>query len=284
MPVAEDSPVVLYADQEHSGLRFAIFIFLFISLIIGFQIIVRLLEAVAPDNLLDYTTFLACAGSIPFALLVIWVLEKILKRYWHSGLSFILDKNGLVVKDTRDKSRAAENNPGTAAKPAFVWSQNLTLLKWYFKLAGYPRGGRERRIAAKWLCLAAELLQEDSRLNVFTFMPPDEAAKWIDDPHHGFQRINQAELYQNSVRSRVGPPSRPTLPNELLHSKEGRYWLAERRRWQYGVELSPQDFATLLAYAQTSIALPESLMTTPESTIPHKTDAVGLHGTGESHV
>lgn len=281
MSDAAKSPVVLHADQEHGGIRVAIFILLFLALFVGFQLIVWLLEAFAPANLVDYTTFLACAGAFPFALLIIWGAEKILKRYWHSGLRFILDENGLTVDDRRDKKRSANNPPDP---PAFMWSQNLTFLKWYFKLAGYPRGGRERRVPAKWLCLAAELLQEDSRLNVFTFMPPDEAAKWIDDPHHGFQRINQAELYQNSIRSRVGPPSRPTLPNELLHSKEGRYWLAERRRWQFGIELSPEDFVTLLKFAQPAAELQP--MTTKDAgpTIPPITGAVGLHGTGESHV
>ena len=27
------------------------------------------------------------------------------------------------------------------------------------------------------------------------------------------------------------------------------YWLAERRRWEYGIELTPEDFAMLLDYA-----------------------------------
>jgi len=281
MLAGESSPVVLHADQEHGGIRFVIFIVLFVALFVGFQLIARLLQFIAPATLLDYTTFLACAGSVPFALLVIWGLEKILKRYWHSGLSFILDENGLIVDDSRDKSLVLNSQP---TAPAFVWSQNLTLLKWYFKLAGYPRGGRERRVPVKWLCLAAELLQDDSRLNVFTFMPPDEAARWIDDPHQGFQRINQAELYQNSIRSRVGPPSRPTLPNELLHSKEGRYWLAERRRWQYGIELSPEDFTTLLVYAQPASALQPAKPTEPHATNSTLTNTVVFHGPGESHV
>jgi hypothetical protein len=260
-----NSPIVLYADQEHSGLRFVIFIFLFIGLFAGFSLSVALMEAFAPPALLDYTIFLACAGAIPFALLVIWGMEKLLKRYWHSGLSFILDQTGLFVSDRRDKNRAPDFQPDI---PAIVWSENFSILKWYFKLAGYPRGGRERRAPAKWLCLAAEFLQEDARLNVYTFMSPEKAGRWIDSPGGGFQRLNQAELYDRSVRSRIGPPSRPTIPNELLHSKEGRYWLAEKRRWQYGIELSPEDFNTLLTYAQRSMTVPAFDPTGTESTNP----------------
>ncbi len=54
------------------------------------------------------------------------------------------------------------------------------------------------------------------------------------------------ELYDNTMRSRIGPPSRPDIPNRLLQSKDGRYWLAERRRWEYGIELTPDDFGTLM--------------------------------------
>lgn len=252
MPSAQRPTVVLHADQEHGGIRFAVFIALFFSIFLGFQLLVWLLEAMAPPEIVDYTTFLACVGSIPFALVIIWGLEKILKRVWHSGLSLVLDDTGITVNDTRDKSqlRYNQNEP---ENHAIRWSGNLMHLKWYFKLSGYPRGGRERRIPAKWMCLATELVQDESRLNVFTFMPPDDAARWIEDSRHGFQRINQAELAENSLRSRIGPPSRPTLPNELIHSKEGRYWLAERRRWQYGVELSAEDFVTLLDYTQAAI-------------------------------
>jgi hypothetical protein len=244
MSAAAKAPVTLHADQEHSGIRLTIFLALFIGFFIGFQLMASLLEAIAPAALLDYTTFLACVGSIPFALLFIWALEKLLKRVWHSGLSLTLDERGLYVHDRR---------PGTTTPktdgPAMVWSENMSRLNWYFRLSGYPRGGRERRVAAKWLCLATELQQDEKRLNLFTFMPPDAAAAWISDPHHGFHVINPAEIYTNSMRARLGPPSRPTIPNRLLQSKDGRYWLAERRRWEYGIELAPDDFNTLMHYS-----------------------------------
>lgn len=244
MAVTERPPVVLHADQEHSGIRLVVFIGLFIGLLIGFQLVSWLLDAVAPDGWQDYSVFLSCAGSLPIALLFIWVLEKILKRVWHSGLGIALDDRGLYVHDQR-----GETPVQPSSEPAMKWSNNMGQLRWYFRLSGYPRGGRERRVPAKWLCLAAELQEDESRLSVYTFMPPDKADAWTQNPKETFRIIDPAELYKSSTRTRFGPPERPNLPTHLLQTKEARYWLAERRRWEYGIELTPEDFATLLDYA-----------------------------------
>jgi hypothetical protein len=245
MSFAGKPPIILHADQEHSGIRLVIFLALFAGYFIGFQIVALLLQTFAPPSLTDYTTFLACVGAVPIALLIIWGLERVLKRVWHSGLSITLDEQGLYVHDRRNG--AAENQ--SPAGPTMTWTANMSQLNWYFRLSGYPRGGRERRIPVKWHCLASELQQDELRLSIFAFMPPDEAAAWTENPKQGFHIINPAEIYDNSVRSRIGPPSRPTIPNRLLQSKDGRYWLAERRRWEYGIELSAEDFATLMGYA-----------------------------------
>lgn len=244
MSALEERPIILHADQEHSGLRLAVFVGLFVGYLIGFRLVLFLLETFAPPALLDFAIFLSCAGGLPFAFLFIWGLEKVLKRVWHSGLSIVLDGKGLYIHDRR-----AGQALDTPTEPAMRWSERMGQTRWYFRPHGYPRGGRERRVPAKWLCLAVELQQDENRLSVFTFMPPDEAGAWVDDPRKEFHPINPAELYDESLRSRLGPPERPMIPNRLLQSRDARYWLAERRRWEYGIELSPADFATLLRYA-----------------------------------
>lgn len=249
MVAPHQDPVVLHADQEHSGIRLAIFVALFVGLLAGFRLINVLLEAFAPPTVVDYAVFLSCVGSVPFALLVIWALEKVLKRYWHSGLSIALDGRGLTIHDRRDGNKAP---PPT--EPTMAWAANMSQLRWYFKVSGYARGGRERRISTKWFCLAAELQQDESRLSVFTFMPPEKAAAWTSDPKRAFHQINLAEIHDTSVRSRMGPPTRPTLPTHVLQKKDARYWLAERRRWEFGIELSPEDFGTLLRAADQATA------------------------------
>lgn len=241
MSASAPTPIVLHADQEHSGIRMAIFLALFAGLIVGYFLVSRLLAVLAPPALQDYAIFLSCVGAVPIALVLIWALEKGLKRVWHSGLSLVLDNRGLSVHDRRDGAVVDPN-----ATPVLQWAAHMGQLNWYFRLSGYPRGGRERRASAKWLCLATELQQDDLRLSVFAIMPPLAAARWIEDPRHGFHQINPAELYDRSARSRLGPPTRPTIPHRLLQSKDARYWLAERRRWEYGIELTPDDFATLM--------------------------------------
>ncbi len=263
------TPVILHADQEHSGLRLVIFLVLFIGLIPGFFIARWLLTTFAPAAVLDYLTFLSCVGAIPLALLLIWGLERVLKRVWRSGLSLELNERGIVVYDRRGEGSRGQG-PGSTAEPeaiaraalepgtwnlepAIRWGGNLGQINWYFRLSGYPRAGQERRAPAKWLCLATELHQDGARLNVFTLMSPERAASFIDNPRLAFQRLNPAELYDRSARGRIGPPSRPLIPNSVLHTKDGRYWLAERRRWEYGVELTPDDFTTLMQYAQANV-------------------------------
>jgi|CXWK01.1.fsa_nt_gi hypothetical protein len=261
-------PVILHADQDHSGLRLVIFLALFIGLIPGFFLARWLLSTLAPPAVLDYLTFLSCVGAIPLALLFIYGLEKLLKRVWRSGLSLELNERGIVVYDRRGEgsrgqgpgAREESNAPASSSalepgtwnlEPAIRWHGNLSHINWYFRLSGYPRAGQERRVPAKWLCLATELHQDGARLNVFTLMSPERAAPFIDNPRLAFQRLNPAELYDRSARGRLGPPSRPLIPNSVLHTKDGRYWLAERRRWEYGVELTPDDFTTLMEYTQT---------------------------------
>jgi hypothetical protein len=257
MSAVGKTPVILHADQEHGGIRLVVFIALFIAYFIGFQLVALLIETLAPPAILDYTTFLACVGAAPLALLMIWILEKVLKRVWHSGVSIALDDRGLTVHDKRagpepgGVSTDEDGDGDHAAEPTIAWTGNLSWLNWYFRLSGYSRGGRERRIPAKWYCLATELQQDESRLNVYTFVPPDGVARWTEQPRYRFQLLNLAELREGGLRLRIGPPTRPTLPNHLLQSKEGRYWLAERRRWEYGIELTPEDYATLIDYAQT---------------------------------
>lgn len=254
MTTADSPQQILYADQEHSGLRATVFISLFVALWLAFQLLTGLLPDLLPRNLTDYAVFLSCLGSIPLALAAVWGVEHLLKRIWPSGLSLALDETGLYVEDRRSERQALKGEAALeAGQPVFQWAKPMRFTNWYFRLDRYTRGGRERRVSPKWFCLATELQQDENRLIVFTFMPPQQADELFHKKHDplAFHQILPAELQTDSLRGRLGPPSRPSIPNQLLHSKDGRYWLAERRRWEQGIELTPQDFETLLAYAQT---------------------------------
>lgn len=244
MSTADSAPVVLYADKEHGGLRFVVFAGLFVAYVLSFMLVGWLIDRLAPAQIADYGTFLACVGGFPLALLAVWALENGLKQVWHSGLSLEIDEQGVAVRD--DRRRTSVHPIATA--PSFVWSEPMRLTNWTFNLHGYPRGGRERRIDKNWLCLSSELQQDETRMVVYTFAPPGKAEPIItaNASTAPFRELNLADVYDSSIRSRVGPPTRPVIPTAVLHGENGRYWLAERRRWEAGIELTPEDYEIFL--------------------------------------
>jgi len=233
-----DTPLILHADREHSGIRAVILLALIVFLWISFIAARLALAALFPQS--DYLGLLSCLSAFPLALLLVWVLEQGLKRVWPSGRKLMLDESGIRVQA-----------PGHGER-VFVWSGNLTNLNWFFRLSGFARGGHERRVPKQWLCLACQIQQDENRVIAYTFMPMKRAAAIIQAEHPAarFNQIFPAEVYDTSFRSRIGPPTRPEIPTSVLASHDGRYWLAERRRWNEGFELAPADFETLLGHLQ----------------------------------
>lgn len=189
----------------------------------------------------DYAGFLACLGALPIALSIAWVVEEVLKRSWHSGREVVLEETAVSL-----------NLPH---KPTIrlTWGDSLTQLNWFFRLQGYPRGGRERRVPEKWVCLASELRQDNQRIIVHTYVAPGQAKTWLDNKEvrPTFHEIHPIEVYTKSWRERLAPPERPSeIPAKVLSGGDGRYWLAEKRRWELSVELTPADFQTLMQVIQ----------------------------------
>jgi hypothetical protein len=235
MEYSRSKPIVLQADQEHSGLRLLILISLAISGWLSFLLIRSVASAVAPEA--DYVILLSCCGALPLALPIVWATEYGLKRIWPSGRRVTIDELGLKVND------------GNGKEYCLNWSDNLNQLDWFFRLSGYHRGGRERRVPKQWLCFCSQLLQDEHRLIVFAFLSPKSASTLLaeGEGHHVFHEIFPREVYEHSVRSRMGPPSRPTVSSSVLAGKDGRYWLAERRRWETGFELAAKDFERFIS-------------------------------------
>jgi hypothetical protein len=134
----------------------------------------------------------------------------------------------------------------------FDWSKTVNLTRWYFELAGYARAGRERRVSSKWLCLACQIQQDDARVIAFGYLPPEKAAEWIENQHlsEPFHSISLAYLYSETGKRKRGAATRPVIPSSMLTGKDGPYWLAEQKRWQEGIELTADDFATLMSYIE----------------------------------
>ena len=239
MTQMETTPVTLHAEQEHSGLRATVVISMAVSYFFCFWLI-NILGRLLPERVASLGFILACLLAAPLAIGFTWLLERWLKQVWHSGYSLTLQDEGFHVIQ-----RTADNLD-------FDLNANYSNLSWCFNLAGYKRGGRERRVPDKWLCLCCQIQQDEYRLIVYAFAPPKETAVYTTNHPLHFEKINPADIYDSHHNTRFAPPSRPNkLPTEVISGKNGRYWLAEQRRWQEGLELTLEDFETFLAYLQT---------------------------------
>jgi len=243
MVSSNGNSTILQADQEHAGLRTAVFVLLFATLLLAFFGIRALVAALYPDGLPDFTFVLACGGAFPIALGLVWLVEKMMKQYWPSGRSILLTSDGIQVQ-SEDGVTVQLSRGG-----------DLVPLVWHFELRGWQRGGRERRVPHTWLCLAVQLKAGQTQTIVFTYLPKNKAENWLknNDKRLKFHEIFPKEVYDNSIRSRMRGPSRPEIPSAVLTGKSGKYWLAERRRWQEGFELPPQEFEQFMSHIQTTL-------------------------------
>ena len=230
---SDKNPTILWGDPEHAGIRLLLLPLLFTGFLVGFSLLRVLLALIIPGN--EFITAIACVGGLPIGLALSYFGENLLKRFWRSGRAVVIENAGITLQLNNQVVRR------------FQAQSNLNLVKWSFPLAAYPRGGRERRVPHQWLCLACQLRQTDARLVVHTFLPPQEANKLITD--YGFHAIDPADVYDTSLSGKLTQPTaRPQIPAAVLAGKEGAYWAAERQRWQEGIELTPADFATLMAH------------------------------------
>ena len=238
--VQGNNSIILNAEPEHDGIRLTVILSLFVGLVLGFFLINWLIGQLSEGPAGDFSLLVACVGAFPFAFLVVFLTEFTLKRTWHSGITLTLDRvsPALVLKTAQANDRQ------------FNLADANTQLIWFFSLKGYPRGGRERRPNKNWFCLAVEIQQDDEQLSLYAYVPPKQANALTEDGKTAvsFHQIFPPDLYDTSVRGRIGPPSRPNIPTDVIRSASGRYWLAERRRWQDGLELSPDDFETLIQF------------------------------------
>jgi hypothetical protein len=155
--------------------------------------------------------------------------EALMKRYWPSGRRLEIDEHGLRAWLPEGETAALE------------WSGRVWAIKWTFSLAGYPRGGRERRLTKRHHCLACQLQQDDSRVIVYGYLKGQQAASLLAGGD--FHQIKPADYYERGPLRRLrGGTDRPQIPTNVLTGKDGPFWLAEQRRWTRGIELTANDF------------------------------------------
>jgi hypothetical protein len=222
----------LHADPEHAGIRALIPLLMLLGIVFSFYLIMGLWALLAgADGRPDYAVLVACAGALPLGVGLAAGVERFLKQLWRSGKTVVVDETAVILRENE------------TARREIYWAQPFQLTGYYFSLKGYPRGGRERNFPDSHYCLALQLQQEENRLICFCFLDGKSVEQWRQ--MEAFHEIKPVDLFESGFTSRFTLPTRPQLSAQLLAGPSGRYWLAERNRWQEGVELNPDDFTTL---------------------------------------
>ena len=236
MTNATDYPIILHADEEHGSLRTAVVFILLVVIVLLFFLLNAIWPMIAPAALIDFTFVIICTSSIILGVFATWGIEKGLKQVWHSGRYLAIDETGIAVHDEAETYR-------------LNWDGHKNLLFWRFGLKGYKRGGRERRVPEKWVCLSTQIQEGAHRFIVYCYISPKKADEFLaEDGRDQYFEINPAEVFASAMSTnRFSMPSRPNkIPNEYLTGKDGAYWLAEQTRWRDGFELSLSHYETFV--------------------------------------
>lgn len=228
------SATVFHLDQEHKGVRYAVILILLVSFVVAFWATNAAVRALLPE--INTTAILSCLAAIPVSLTISAVGEWFLKRSWHSGRVLRMEPDGLVLSIPQQADIYIDRH------------KIINTLWWQISLSGYARGGRERRIPASWYVMAGQLLQDDARIIIYCYAPPQRRRKWSD--RFEFEKLKPDDVYNTSFSARLGSPNRPEIPPDVIAGRQGRYWLAERNRWRDGFEMTPADFEQFLEQAR----------------------------------
>jgi hypothetical protein len=210
-----ESHYVFYIDVEHQGIRLALPALTVVGFFAGYALFSWLLSILNSDL---SAGCVPATGGIIVGLLLAAVGERVLKNVWHSGRSLTLDEGGLELLDKRR---------GKQANSRIMWAQRINVLTWRFSVR---RGSA--RIPKGWIMLALQLLQDDTQITLYTFMP-EKSAKTIAG-FEAFQLLApRAQLESNDLSLRQ------KIEQRRLHK-------AEDIRWEDGAELRRQDFEKLM--------------------------------------
>lgn len=232
-------PTKINGNQEHSGIGLIILLTMLVAVVIFYMVLFRTLPSIfggASGDYLLIAAFLALFLAVGFVALV----DPLLKRVWPSGYAVVLNDSAIACERPKADGSAINLN------------QDHTSLFWMFKMTGYPRFGRERQIRKGDFCLGVEIQQDDERMVIYAYVSPTKIGRTVQTT--GFTEINMEKIYDTSIGSRVRnwrmPGKRPEIPASLIVSDEGKYWLAERHRWEEGIELTPKDFQAFVEHVR----------------------------------
>lgn len=203
-------------DVEHNGIRLAL---------LGLIIVAFVIFYVAASLIFNLLNVEIAAGCFAFVVAVAGAIgvasigERRLKDIWPSGRVLILDAQGVEVND---------NRKGKSLTVRMAWDQRINILAWRFVV---DRRAAHVQRGAYMLCV--QLLQDQSEVAIYTFMPPKEA-----------EALPQFSAFATLMSRSVVEKEKSGLSIREM-SEQRRLLKSEDARWHSGAEIRPQDFKIL---------------------------------------
>src|SRR5258708_2969159 len=202
-------------DVEHQGIRLAVPALILVAFVISYFLSFILLNALLPTSATGCITFLAAGGV---AMLMATRGQRVLERLWSSGRSLSTDHDGLEVRDVRKRQNKVSR---------ITWNQRVNPLFWRFAV---QRGSG--RVPRGWFMLGLQLLQDETVVTLYTFMP-EKTAKALAAYNAFISLVHRTEIERDDVGLRE------KIEQRRLHK-------AEDQRWSDGGELRREDFVAVV--------------------------------------
>jgi len=219
--MTETSPALgrlLPADRFHTGVRLATLGLWVLSIVVAYLVLLVVATQIF-GPLPGPGVLLVILAAVVIAQPLAWLGEKQLLARWPSGRAVQLEPGGLVW---RDRGPTARLDLG----------QKVNFWRWRFSV----KRRRSGRVPGNYHCFALRLVQGDTLLTLYSFLPPATAeALAARYPFYELRRPND-------------PGKTP------LGGRDSMFLAAERTRWEEGAELEPADFEALLAHLSASLA------------------------------
>lgn len=210
VPATFTAPV----DPEHSAVRLAVIGLFIAGWALGFFVLNTLISS-------QGLNIIAILISFALAALMTQQVERVLKRRWPSGR--VLQAADSHIQLVHRGRVQQEINT----------SQQVNALTWRFTIR------RRSRVPKGWYMVACALEQDELYLPVYTFMSPRDFDQ-LNAGSHFTQLVGRKELNAGSAAQ----------GDLRMAGEQRRLHMAENARWNFGAEMTPDDFKRYVSWLQ----------------------------------
>lgn len=202
----------LPADRFHTGVRVATLALWLLAMVVAYMVLAFIVHQIF-GPLSGLLVLLVAVAAVILAQPLAWLAERQLLERWPSGRAAELEPDAVVWRDRGPASR-------------LDLSQKVNYWRWRFAV----KRRRSGRVPANYHCFAIRLLQGDTVVSLYAFLPPAVADAFA--ARYPFYELR-----------------RPNDPGKTaLGGRDSIFLAAEHARWDQGAELDPADFEALISH------------------------------------